>query len=132
MKNLTLDFTDGTTRDMIVEDATANELVAAFNEQRPCHPMVVIDGSTLYVNTRNLCTIEVETLEEPEEEVPEEEDVPEEAAPVEEEGETPEEEVIEDTRTVAELKAALDDAGVDYDSGLRKAELQEIALSSGI
>ena len=114
MKNLSLDFTDGTTRELIVEDVTANDLVAALNEQRPCHPMVVADGSTLYVNTRNLCTIEVETLEE------------------EEEGETSEEEAAEDTRTVAELKAALDDAGVEYDGGARKAELQEIARSSEV
>ena len=125
MKTLTLHFTDSTERDLMVDDVTANELLAALTDQRPSHPLLLIDGSTLYVNTRQLCSATVEALEE-------EEDVPEEAAPVEEEGETPEEEVIEDTRTVAELKAALDDAGVDYDSGLRKAELQEIALSSGI
>lgn len=109
MKSLTIQYTDGTNESYNVEDNTAGEAVAALTGQHPAHPLV-IGEAIVYINMRQVCSVAVGAADD--------EDVSSDAP--------------EDTRTVAELKDALDAAGVKYPATAKKAELQELASSSGV
>lgn len=110
-KSLTIQYTDGTSESWNVPDNTAGEAVAALSRQEAAHPLV-IGEATVYLNMRQVCSLAVGAAEEGEPEVPEQ--------------------PAEDTRTVAELKEALDKANVEYDSTAKKADLQELAKANGL
>lgn len=107
MKRVTILLTSGQS---ITEDTVnGNELPTALAQSNPAFPLIMAkDGSTMHLNMRQVVGVSVED--------------------VEDEPEAP----AEDTRTVAELKEALDGAGVEYASDARKADLQELAKANGL
>ncbi len=111
MKSLTIAYASGEHEDFTVEDTAASEAVAALSRQDAAHPIPLSETATVYVNMRQVTTLAVGA----------EEDVSE-----SDEGEP------EDTRTVAQLKEALDAAKVEYDPKALKAELLELAKTSGV
>lgn len=110
-KTLTLYFADGTSETYPVPADVAQEAVNAHTNQLPAHPLYVDDATLDFINFRQVTRLRLADDEAP--------------TPAVSESET------EDTRTVAELKAALDTAGVDYDSKALKAELLELARANG-
>lgn len=123
MKTLTILLTGiPEPKTVTVEAPIAESVVSAFLTQTPAQvPME--DGSTLYLNTRQVGGIAVAdadpkpTPAQPADDVAQPEQ-PQEPAP--------------DDRTVDELKAALDGASVEYPSTARKADLQELAKANGV
>lgn len=116
MKSLLIHTTAGVPLEVQVEDGSAALLADEVNRQNPALALITEDGSVLFLNTRHVVAWTVEDMEEPAAEDP---DVsPSDSA--------------EDTRTVAELKAALDEKGIDYPSSALKADLQELAQTNNV
>lgn len=130
MKLVTLATTDGQSRELTVTPEAADALVQALAAQTPAHPVPLDDGSVLHLNTRQVIGLAVDDAPT---------DVPQSGSAEEAPAEQPEVKMIPDPdpehdpdRTVAQLKEALDKAGVDYPSGALKAELQELAREHGV
>lgn len=91
-------------------DCDAGLLLAAMSVNDPAYLIVHDDQSRTVINTRNLVAIAY---------IPDDSLPPVEIAP--------QDEVEADTRTKAELTEALDAAGIEYDKGALKADLQQLA-----
>ena len=118
MKTLTLYLAgqpEPLTLDLSPEQATA--LHDALAQQSPAH-VVALPERVLRLNMRQVVAIETPA------DAPAPEPEPE-AAPEPEPTPAPD-------RTVDELKAALDAAGIEHPSGARKAELVELAQTHGV
>lgn len=111
MKRLSVTPVGG--QNLVFDVLDASGLMDAVSRQDPCYGLTMEDDSILYLNTRQIVAWAVEDVEEPE---------PEELSQSD----------SEDTRTVPELKAALDAANVEYDSKALKADLLELAKTNGI
>lgn len=111
MSRVKIAYVGGDTDTLTLDDAQRGELVTAMAARNPAH--IIADGNDHTVlNTQNITRIDYR--------LPGAEDV----------GSDTDE--AEDTRTVAELKAALDAGGIEYDSDDRKADLQAKAKAAGL
>ena len=93
-----------------LSDEQYGALVDAVTQQHPAHQIHFEDGSRVVVNTRNLTTIKASPVNLA--------SVTADAPP-------------EDTRTVGQLKEALDAKGVTYDPKANKATLIQLAQDNG-
>ena len=84
------------------------DLPSAVSRQEASYPLAMEDNSIIYLNTRHVVAWTVEDADESESDE------------------------SEDSRTVAELKDALDTAKVEYDSKALKAELLELAKQNNV
>lgn len=121
-KSLTIQTTSDTFTVIVADD---HGLLNALSTQNPAHPLVLVeDNSVMYLNTRQVVAFTEDTYEggygTPRADDETEETPPTEEAPT------------EDTRTVAELKVALDAAGVEYDSKAVKADLLALAAEKNL
>jgi HeH/LEM domain len=154
VKSVTLFWPSGESRVLEVTDESASLLGDALAGQNPCYLLTMEeDGSLVRLNTRQLAAFAVEDGEPSESDTPEEApsssaaqarelvadnealrqanaDLSARVAELEAQhpGNTPD----EDTRTVAELKDALDAGGVEYDSHAKKADLLELAKTNNL
>lgn len=157
MKRLILTHIGGDNIEVDVPDL--GDLMSAVARQDPCFPLTLDDDSTLYLNTRHVVawtaldvegeepdaeseapaedtpalseSDSAETPPEPEAEEPESDAPTEEPAPPVKMIPDPDPQADPD-RTVAQLKEALDKAGVEYPSDARKADLQELARTNNV
>lgn len=116
MKSLTLSYTGGDHEDFTVDDVVASEALAALTAQNPAFPLALSETAAVYVNMRNVTTLAIGAEEE---------------APVSD-SDSDSTEGTPDSRTVADLKEALDAAEVEYDSRALKAELQALAAQHSV
>lgn len=119
MKTLTLYLagqSEPLTLNLTPEQATA--LNDALGQQSPAH-VVALPDRVLRLNMRQVVALETPVDPPAPEPAPEPEPAAQDTPPT-------------DDRTVDELKAALDAAGVEYPSTARKAELQELAKTNAV
>lgn len=106
MKRLSITHTGGD--NLVFDVPDLGDFPSAVARQDASWPLTLDDGSTLYMNTRHVVAWTAEDVSQSDSEEP------------------------EDTRTVAELKEALDKAGVEYDGKALKAELLELAKTNEV
>lgn len=110
MKSLTITHTSGHDESHNVTEEQAAAARDALTNQHPAWPLQISDEVTVYFNMRQVTSIAI-------------------GAPLPEDPE----DIIEDDAldfegwTVEELKAALTNAGVEFPSGAKKAELVSLA-----
>lgn len=158
MKRLSITHTGGD--NLVFDVPDLGDFPSAVARQDASWPLTLDDGSTLYVNTRHVVAWTAEDVDEPSQSDSEPEpDLQQQvtelqaqvensraelnsarqqvtALTVERDGLTTRvselEAQVDSDRTVAELKAALDAAGVEYPSDARKADLQELAKTNNV
>lgn len=123
MKTLTLTLSSGS--ELKLKTENTDGLLDAVSRQDVAFGIRQADDTVFYLNTRNLAGWSVfdplarAAAQEAE------------AGP-EIEPEVSESDSTEDTRTVAELKTDLEEGGVKYEAGAKKADLLKLALDNGL